>query len=539
MARRLVSVCCGLVVSAALSAPVLAGVVHVPGDAPTIQQAIAIAANGDTVLVGPGTYHERIDFLGKRLSVQGVEGSNATTIDADNAGSVVTVASGEPVGTQLRGFTLMRGSGTSVQISPGTTYRVGAGVYVDNGSKLAVSDCRIVDNHANTIPDLSRGGGVFVRQAQASFEKCRITANTAAVGSAAYTADGLLELTQCEVSGNTAGHAADATVQGAQLTDCLVRDNVGSGYSGAAAAGCAFLDNTGDGMRVIEDTVQPITVSGCEFGGNGLEGLRLVSFGALAGADWSVTSCVFRGGDGLMAFGSEIGLGESHTLRLVNDTFDGSTIFFDTFPFPAELLATNCILRDASWSAWSVAFDHCDANPLQPGAGNIDADPQWVDPANGDYHLQPGSPCINAGSPLSPPDPDGSPADMGALPYDPWTDLGGGVAGSAGLPLLEGTGSLIGGSSLTLSFSGAPAFQPTLLVVGVSQLGAPFKGGTLWPSADIVAPIGAAANGSWTLPATWPAGLPAAASVWLQVWFPDAGAPQGFAASGGLRATTP
>ncbi|GEM_PF-3420156 len=46
--------------------------------------------------------------------------------------------------------------------------------------------------------------------------------------------------------------------------------------------------------------------------------------------------------------------------------------------------------------------------------GNISADPLFVDPVNGDYTLQYTSPCIDAGDPGSPPDPDGTRADIGA-----------------------------------------------------------------------------------------------------------------------------
>ena len=51
------------------------------------------------------------------------------------------------------------------------------------------------------------------------------------------------------------------------------------------------------------------------------------------------------------------------------------------------------------------------------GEGNIDADPLFVDPDEGDYHLTADSPCIDAGDPESNPDPDGSRADMGAFPF--------------------------------------------------------------------------------------------------------------------------
>ena len=51
------------------------------------------------------------------------------------------------------------------------------------------------------------------------------------------------------------------------------------------------------------------------------------------------------------------------------------------------------------------------------GAGNKNESPDFVDEANGDFNLNWGSPAMDAGDPNSPDDPDGSRADMGALPY--------------------------------------------------------------------------------------------------------------------------
>ncbi len=57
------------------------------------------------------------------------------------------------------------------------------------------------------------------------------------------------------------------------------------------------------------------------------------------------------------------------------------------------------------------------------GEGNINADPLFLDAANGDYHLTEYSPCIDAGDPNSPLDPDGTIADMGAFYYDQGTGV--------------------------------------------------------------------------------------------------------------------
>ncbi|GEM_PF-3481032 len=50
-----------------------------------------------------------------------------------------------------------------------------------------------------------------------------------------------------------------------------------------------------------------------------------------------------------------------------------------------------------------------------PGTGNITDAPMFASVSSGDYHLTAGSPCIDAGDPSSPADPDGTIADMGAL----------------------------------------------------------------------------------------------------------------------------
>lgn len=97
--------------------------IHVPADQPTIQEAISAAANGDTVLVAPGTYVENIDFLGKTIEVIGRDGAEQTFIDGGNPahpdfGSVVSFTNGEGLGSVLEGFTLMNGTGTEFGYQP-------------------------------------------------------------------------------------------------------------------------------------------------------------------------------------------------------------------------------------------------------------------------------------------------------------------------------------------------------------------------------------------------------------------------------------
>ncbi len=66
----------------------------------SIQGAIELASAGDTILVGPGTYYESIDFGGKGITVLSTDGANKTIIDAktysgNGADGVLYVANGQ------------------------------------------------------------------------------------------------------------------------------------------------------------------------------------------------------------------------------------------------------------------------------------------------------------------------------------------------------------------------------------------------------------------------------------------------------------
>ena len=78
------------------------------------------------------------------------------------------------------------------------------------------------------------------------------------------------------------------------------------------------------------------------------------------------------------------------------------------------------------------------------------------------------------------------------------------------------------------------------LVLGLSELQLPFKGGVLVPAPDVlVSGLVTDASGNWAASFTWPSGVPTGLALTFQAWLPDPAAVAGLAASDGLRATQP
>ncbi|MDP6124182.1 MAG: T9SS type A sorting domain-containing protein [Candidatus Latescibacteria bacterium] len=75
----------------------------------------------------------------------------------------------------------------------------------------------------------------------------------------------------------------------------------------------------------------------------------------------------------------------------------------------------NMLAWPIRYTSEGLFFNYTNIGEDYPGQTTINVDPLFVDMANGNYRLQPNSPCIDAGNPASPNDPDGTRADMGAF----------------------------------------------------------------------------------------------------------------------------
>ncbi|MHC4845218.1 MAG: hypothetical protein ACYTCU_03550, partial [Planctomycetota bacterium] len=121
-----------------------------------------------------------------------------------------------------------------------------------------------------------------------------------------------------------------------------------------------------------------------------------------------------------------------------------------------------------------------------------------------------------------------------------WIDLGGALLGVSGRPDLAASGALCAGVTVTLSLSDAAPRAAANLVIGLSLLNSPFKGGTLVPNPDLlISGLPTDALGQLALSASWPPAVPSGAAFYFQFWISDELGPAGFSASNGLMGVVP
>jgi hypothetical protein len=136
-------------------------------------------------------------------------------------------------------------------------------------------------------------------------------------------------------------------------------------------------------------------------------------------------------------------------------------------------------------------LDHCamesfavQGNVTQSGTLLGETAAWTLDPANSDFHLMPGSACIEAGVGL---DPDGTPADIGAFPFDPAHPIPP-VSYCEGLTTSDGCLAGTFAAGLCIATSPDPFLVQAFgvspnrigrLLYSLGQASTPFQGGTL------------------------------------------------------------
>ena len=189
-----------------------AAVFHVPSEFLTIQEAIYCAADGDTILVAPGTYtgegNRKIELLGKEVLVVSEAGADQTTIDAEGESPYgFYIHQGEGIGAVIKGFRVINATSAGVHFAGGAATVQDCimegntrGLYLQ-GSSAVVEGCTILNN--------SPGGGVYSWSGANNgiVRNCLIAENfTNFEGSGIYAGNGHSPTyINCTVVGNTAG----------------------------------------------------------------------------------------------------------------------------------------------------------------------------------------------------------------------------------------------------------------------------------------------------------------------------------------------
>ncbi len=366
--------------------PASATVINVPGDYPTIQEGIDASSDGDTVLVADGTYtgdgNREIDFGGRAIVVMSENGPEVTIIDCEGAGRGFYFFGGEDSTSVLQGFTITNGSALS-----------GGGIY-NYSSSPTVTNCTFTGNSAD-----SRGGGMWIENSSATITNCTFAGNSAYYrGGGMWIEYSSPTVTNCTFSGNEARYGG-----GMYNSD-----------SSPLVTNCMFIENSAgyyDGGGIYNSYSDP-TVTNCTFSGNSATG------------DWSegggmnnyyssptVTNCTFSGNEASYGGGMN---NDSAILTVTNCTFIGNSADWGggMNNYYSSPTVTNCILWDDLGGeiynyGSSPIVTYSDVEGGYTGEGNINEDPLFRDPENGDFHLMAdscgdvyNSPCIDAGDPV-------------------------------------------------------------------------------------------------------------------------------------------
>ena len=271
--------------------------IHVPGDQPTIQDAVNASRAGDTILIAAGIYNESVDVT-KRLTIEG-EGAGVTILHFEEAYVLKLTRSDTRVGNLTIDGTR---DDHGIWLEDVRFCWIGnvsftdnvRGVYMDNAKGCLFSDCSFIDSDKGVWIQPGSDGN--------SFRSCQfINGSTGWYINTRRVTSGNNTLMDCEFRGNT--HRA-VTIEGSGLNTLFFNCTIEGNAFGVDLDSCrntTFIDcsisfNLGEGLYV--DDAEGLIVRDCTIRSNRHSCIsrRKASSARNRGSTWRLSfSCRFFG----------------------------------------------------------------------------------------------------------------------------------------------------------------------------------------------------------------------------------------------------
>ena len=352
----------------ALLAPAASAVIiNIPGDYPTIQEGIDAAENGDTVLVASGLYLETLTIENKNILLTSSEGPEDTEIKG-----FVIFQEGVDTTCILRGFTIIPDP-DDPWYEARSLIRIEYGAPIIQGNIVTNGDARYAGG----------GGGIGILYSDAIIRGNIIRNNRAAPSGGGIALGGRTAIVERNIIANNSApffHAPSGG--GIAMSSGIIRYNLiidnEVGFTSESVGGGILA-------RMPNDTL-----------------IQHIYNNTL------VNNSAPTGGGIYLVARSDQNENVFYKNNIIAFNPDGGGVYVNLIDYV-----------QIDWD-YNLVFGNDSANyiGIEPGPHDIQEDPLFVDRFSGDYHLLPNSPCIDAGDPDFPLDPDGSRADIGAYYFD-------------------------------------------------------------------------------------------------------------------------
>jgi len=348
--------------------------VAAPGG-PGLRSVIAVAADGDTVLLLPGTHrgegNRDLQLEGKSLVILGQGAPESIVIDCEGQGRAFLLDRNDGPSTILEGFTIRGGRApqgggircdgaaprlVQIRLVDNEATVAGGGIYCDGGAPQ-ISESKISWNRAPS------GGGLFCDNATPALSGTAVTGNLAVYGGGFYCSGSNGSITTSEINANLAwaGGAMCLSESSPRITRCQISEN-------EAQTG-------GGGIRCVQLSSPEIQNSYLLNNRSGWNG------GAIHCRNRSsprIVHCTFAGNFAVNEGAGIFSISKSCEPVILYSILAGS---------PPQAVSGNGRAR-VSASAWPVS----DGTPT-----NIDS--RTIQALRSDHRLDMGSPAVDAGGP--------------------------------------------------------------------------------------------------------------------------------------------